>query len=255
MAEKLTSEEIKEYLDVKYEKFAALEFIENDPIQIPHLFTEKNDIETSGFITATIAWGQRASIIKNAKSFMELMDNSPYDFIINHSEQDLKRFEKSVHRTFNGQDLSFFIKTLKNIYLNHGGIENVISNADSLYDGLVNFNKVFFSIDHLGRTRRHVANVEKGSAGKRLNMYLRWMVRNDKRGVDFGIWNQIDQSELYIPLDLHSGRIARLLGILNRNQNDWKSVVELTNALRTFDERDPIKYDFALFGVGVNDDF
>lgn len=255
MSEKLNFESLKDFLDSKYNKFANLEFIENDPIQIPHSFSLKQDIEISGFIASTIAWGQRVSIIKNSKLFMNLMSDSPYEFTINHSEADLKKMSKAVHRTFNGDDLMFFVKSLKNIYKNHGGLENLLGKSDNVYDNLAEFNKVFFSIEHLQRTRRHVANVESGSAAKRLNMYLRWMVRDDGRGVDFGLWKNVNPSALYIPLDLHSGRIARLLGLLNRNQNDWKSVCALTTELRKFDPKDPVKYDFALFGTGVNEDF
>ncbi len=256
MLEKLDHDALKDFLESKYNKFANPAFIENDPIQIPHSYSKKEDVEISGFIASTIAWGQRVSIIKNAKNFMSLMDNSPYDFIINHKPGDLKRFEKAVHRTFNGTDLAFFAESLQNIYLNHGGLEKIFcTDKGDLFSGLVNFYKVFFSIPHPQRTRRHVANVESGSAAKRLNMFLRWMVRDDKRGVDFGIWKQIPTADLYIPLDLHSGRVARMLGMLNRNQNDWKSVCELTSVLREFDPKDPVKYDFALFGVGVNEDF
>lgn len=255
MCKILTDRELFEFLEQKYDKFAGLDFIDNDPIQIPHSFAEQQDVEISGFVTATIAWGQRKSIIKNARHFMELMDNSPYDFVMGFRESDLTRFDKAVHRTFNGEDLKFFIRSLRNIYSNYGGLENVFSKSDSLYDGLVNFYDVFFQIPFQDRTKRHVANVKSGSAAKRINMFLRWMVRNDGRGVDFGLWNKISPSELYIPLDLHSGRIARMLGILNRKQNDWKAVVELTTVLQKFDPVDPVKYDFALFGVGVNEDF
>ncbi|HNQ68972.1 MAG TPA: TIGR02757 family protein [Bacteroidales bacterium] len=255
MVKKNDLAEIKDYLDSKYNKFANPEFIETDPIQIPHLFSLKEDIEISAIISATIAWGQRKTIIKNASSFMSLMDDSPYEFVINHNEKDLNRFNKSVHRTFNSQDLKYFIRSLKNIYLNHNGLENVFTSKDCLYEGLVNFYRMFFLLPCNPNTRRHVANVETGSAAKRLNMFLRWMVRDDKRGIDFGLWKSISPAELYIPLDVHSGRIARLLGILERNQNDWKAVCELTEVLRKFDPHDPIKYDFALFGVGVNEDF
>jgi uncharacterized protein (TIGR02757 family) len=233
-----------------------LSFIENDPISIPHSFSGREDIEISGFIAATIAWGKRKMIINNGRKFMSLMDDSPYDFVMNHQESDLKRFNCAVHRTFKGErDLVFFIKSLKNIYENHGGLENVLSLKDNVYDNLVNFYNIFFYILCHQYTRRHIANVASGSAGKRMNMFLRWMVRDDNRGVDFGIWKKISPSDLYIPLDIHSGRIARLLGLLNRNQNDWKAVVELTDKLKEFDANDPVKYDFALFGVGVNEDF
>lgn len=255
MQEKLDFVALKDFLETKYNKFANPNFIESDPIQIPHSFSTKQDIEISGFIASTIAWGQRVSIIKNSKHFMNLMDNSPYDFTINHTDSDLKRFSKAVHRTFNGEDLSFFVKSLKNIYTNHNGLEGVLGNSTDVYSNLTDFYKIFFEIEHLPRTRRHLANVESGSAAKRMNMYLRWMVRIDKRGVDFGLWKNVPAASLFIPLDLHSGRIARLLGLLNRNQNDWKAVCELTSELRKFDANDPVKYDFALFGTGVNEDF
>lgn len=255
MIEKPDFDTLKDFLETKYNKFANPNFIESDPIQIPHSFSSKEDIEISGFIASTIAWGQRVSIIKNSRNFMNLMDNSPYDFTINHSASDLKRFSKAVHRTFNGEDLVFFIKSLKNIYINHNGLESVLGSSPDVYSNLASFYKIFFEIEHLPRTRRHVANVESGSAAKRLNMYLRWMVRDDKRGVDFGLWKNVPTTSLFIPLDLHSGRIARLLGLLNRNQNDWKAVAELTAELRKFDSADPVKYDFALFGAGVNEDF
>jgi len=255
MLEKLDHDDLKDFLESKYNKFANLDFIENDPIQIPHSFSKKEDIEISAFIASTIAWGQRISIINNSRKFMNLMDDSPYDFVMNYKDADLKKLDKAVHRTFNGEDLKFFVISLRNIYNNYGGLESVFYSENGLYEGLANFHKVFFSVPYQDRTRRHVANVEAGSAAKRLNMFLRWMVRDDKRGVDFGIWKSISPANLYIPLDLHSGRIARMLGILNRNQNDWKSVCELTSVLREFDPMDPIKYDFALFGVGVNEDF
>lgn len=247
--------EIKSFLELKYKKFNTPSFIENDPISIPHRFSAKKDIEISGFITSTIAWGQRKSIIKNASVFIDLMDNSPYDFIINHSESDLKRFKYVGHRTFMPEDLQYFIRSLKNIYLNYGGIEAVFNSKKSLFDGMKEFYRVFFDLDHLPRTRKHLANVSAGSAGKRLNMFLRWMVRKDRNGVDFGIWESINPSELYIPLDIHSGNIARKLEILHRRQNDWKAVEELTFFLRKLDSQDPVKFDFALFGVGVNEDF
>ena len=255
MSELLNTETLQDFLEDKYRKFNSPEFVANDPILVPHQFSSKEDVEISGLISATIAWGQRKSIIKNALSFMDLMDNAPYDFVMNHTLGDLIRFEKAVHRTFNGQDLSFFIISIRNIYSNHNGLESVFYSDQGVYNGLAKFYKIFFSISHDNRTRRQVANVETGSAAKRLNMYLRWMVRKDKCGVDFGIWNKYSPVDLHIPLDVHSGRVARMLGLLNRTQNDWKAVCELTEALRKFDPVDPVKYDFALFGVGVNEDF
>lgn len=255
MNTKLDFEFLKDYLNEKFDKFNQTNFINNDPIQIPHLFNKKEDIEISGFLSSTIAWGRRESIIKNSKKIMELMDNSPYEFLIYHSQSDFNSFQNFVHRTFNAKDLTFFIKSLSNIYENYGGLENVLSKSNNLHENLINFYKIFFSIEHLPRTKRHLANVEAGSAAKRLNMFLRWMVRNDNRGVDFGLWKNISPSSLFIPLDVHSGRIARLLGLLNRKQNDWKAVIALTNELKRFDTNDPVKYDFALFGIGVNEDF
>lgn len=255
MTETLSDKDLHEYLDEKYNKFDSPSFIETDPISIPHKFSKREDIEISGLISATIAWGQRKSIIKNANYFMALMDNSPFEFVMNHSKSDLNRFDKAVHRTFNGEDLKFFITSLHNIYSKYNSIEDVFVKEKSVFDGLCAFYQEFFSIPHLDRTRRHVANVAKGSAAKRLNMYLRWMVRKDKKGVDFGIWDRISMSDLYLPLDVHTGRISRMLGLLERKQNDWKAVEELTNRLKEFDPNDPVKYDFALFGVGVNEDF
>jgi len=255
MTKTLSDKELFEYLEEKYLKFDSPSFIETDPISIPHKFSRRQDIEISGLISATIAWGQRKSIINNANHFMALMDSSPYEFVMNHSKSDLKRFDKAVHRTFNGEDLKFFITSLRNIYLKYKSIEDVFVKEQGVYDGLCAFYREFFSIPHQDRTRRHVANVAKGSAAKRLNMYLRWMVRRDKKGVDFGIWDRISMSDLYLPLDVHTGRISRMIGLLERNQNDWKAVEELTSRLKEFDSKDPVKYDFALFGVGVNEDF
>ncbi len=255
MQQKINKSELKDFLDTKYIKFANYDFISSDPISIPHRFNKKEDIEISGLITASIAWGQRKSIINNATKFMQLMDDSPFDFVINHHESDLLKLKKAVHRTFNGEDLCFFVRSLKNIYTKYESLEDVFYVNNSIFDGLANFYDTFFSIPHTARTTRQVANVKKGSAAKRLNMFLRWMVRKDVYGVDFGIWNKIKSHNLHIPLDVHSARIARMLGLLHRTQNDWKAVVELTNNLIEFDPIDPIKYDFALFGVGVNEDF
>ncbi len=249
------SADLKAFLELKYEKFNNPGFIENDPIQIPHCFSAKEDIEISGFITATIAWGMRKSIIKSAAKILNLMEMAPYDFVMNFEDNDLKRFKGVGHRTFMDADLMFFLNSLKNIYKNHGGLEQVFNASNSFYDGMCNLHSLFFSIKHLHRTRKHLANVAGGAAGKRLCMFLRWMVRRDNRGVDFGIWKNISASELFIPLDIHTGNISRKLGLLQRKQNDLKAVLELTEVLRLFDAEDPVKYDFALFGVGVNEDF
>lgn len=236
---------------MQYENY---KFIENDPIQIPHCFSLKEDIEISGFLTASISWGRRKTIIDNAKKIMLYMDNSPYDFILNHTSTDLYRIQHFAHRTFNKEDLFFFIKSLQNIYTQLGGLEAVFSKSQSLTNGIINFRDKFFSISYPLSSTKHVANINKGSAAKRLNMFLRWMVRDNKNNVDFGIWRDIKSSDLFIPLDVHGARTARKLNLLKRKQNDWQSVVELTNELKKYDFEDPIKYDFALFGIGVNND-
>lgn len=254
----MTFEGLKEFLDEKVLEYNQPKFIESDPIQIAHQFSLKEDIEISGFLTSTIAWGNRKMIIRNANRMMELIENSPFDFVMNHSENDLKSFESFIHRTFNGIDFTYFIKALKNIYLNHGGLELVFSqftkdtnNKQTIHQ----FKKVFFETSHKQRTQKHVADPMKGSASKRINMYLRWMVRRDKSGVDFGLWNQIPMSKLSCPLDVHSGNVARKLGLLTRKQNDWKALEELDFNLRKLDSKDPVKYDFALFGLGVFEKF
>ena len=247
---------LKEFLDIKSEEYNNTAFIENDPIQVPHKFKTKGDIEISAFLTATIAWGNRKSIINSSKKMMGLLENDPYQFIINHSDKDLKSLLRFVHRTFNGYDFIQFVKSLKNIYCNHGGLEMVFFNNmkdNSLHNSIHQLKKIFFEKEHLNRTRKHVSDPFKGSAAKRINMFLRWMVRKDDKGVDFGIWNSINQKNLSCPLDVHSGNIARKLGILKRKQNDHKAVLELDNSLRKYDESDPVKYDFALFGIGVNE--
>jgi uncharacterized protein (TIGR02757 family) len=248
--------EIKLLLDEKVVEFNIVAFIEKDPILIPHQFEKKEDIEIAAFLTATIAWGQRISIVKNASKLMSLLHNQPFDFVLNCSEKDLKPLQYFVHRTFQGVDCICFIKALKNIYDNHGGLENVFTHEfqknQSIYSCLQGFRNVFFEVDHPTRTLKHVSDVSKNASAKRLNMFLRWMVRSDNKGVDFGIWKSIPTSSLMLPLDIHTGNVARELGLLTRKQNDWTAVEELTQVLRTFDPIDPIKYDFALFGMGVN---
>ncbi|MFA9388261.1 MAG: TIGR02757 family protein [Prolixibacteraceae bacterium] len=258
MTDKLNPQEWKDFLDQSYDKYNVPGFIPNDPISIPHLFDRKEDIEIAGFLTATIAWGMRKSIITNAEKLMKGMGYFPHEFILNASPSDLKAFANFVHRTFNGTDLIYFLKALQNIYRHYGGLEKVFAEGYqkdlSLKSSLQNFRTVFFSLEHETRTEKHVANVLKKSSGKRLCMYLRWMVRNDGRGVDFGIWNEIPSSALMLPLDLHTGNISRKLGLLHRTQNDWQAVEELTAQLSELDPNDPVKYDFALFGLGVNHD-
>ncbi len=254
----MTQKELKEFLDAKVAQYNHPIFLESDPIQVPHAFSSKEDIEISAFLTATIAWGNRKSIINNANKMMSLMDYSPLEFVQNHSESDLYRLKNFIHRTFNGNDLSFFIRSLKNIYTNHMGLESVFAiNADklSLQNSISEFKKVFFEIPHPLRTTKHISDPLKGSAAKRINMFLRWMVRDASTGVDFGIWDKISPAQLSCPLDVHSGNVARKLKLLRRKQNDAKALAELDASLRNLDPMDPVKYDFALFGLGVFEKF
>ncbi|MDQ3046902.1 MAG: TIGR02757 family protein [Bacteroidota bacterium] len=250
----MSHEELKSFLEEKLDKFNRPSFIESDPISIPHQFTKKEDIEISGFLAATIAWGQRVTIINNAKKLIGLMDQAPHDFILNAKEKDLIKLEHFVHRTFNGTDLKFFIRSLQNIYRHEGGLEQAFK-GDDAFSSIMNFRELFFSIPYPPRSGKHVSNPLANSSAKRLCMFLRWMIRKDKRGVDFGIWSVLKPSQLMCPLDVHSGNVARKLGILIRSQNDWKAVVELTAFLKTLDSKDPVKYDIALFGLGVFEKF
>ncbi len=254
----LKQTDLKEFLDEKADLYNRTAFIEHDPISIPHLFSNKEDIEISGFLAATIAWGNRKTILRNAKRMMSLLDDSPYEFIMKSELGDMERLEGFVHRTFNSADLIYFLRALKYIYKNHGGLESIFNKyktGDSLQPAIHKLHSIFFQLPHSRRTERHVSDPGKGSAAKKINMFLRWMVRADGRGVDFGLWKRIDPSMLYIPLDLHSGNTARRLGLLKRKLNDWKAVEELTAVLREFDPADPVKYDFALFGLGVFEGF
>lgn len=242
-----------ELLNEAYEKYNGKNFIENDPVSVPHLFSKKEDIEIAGFLAATLAWGNRKSIIKNAKSLVERMDHAPHDFIQSHSKKDLKHFEKFVHRTFNGTDCIFFMTSLKNIYINEGGLEKVFNKVKAdAGQRITGFRKIFLETAHLKRSEKHISNPAANSSAKRLCMYLRWMVRKDKKGVDFGIWKSISPAELCLPLDVHTGYVGRRLGLLKRKQDDWKAVEEITSVLKTIDPKDPVKYDFALFGLGVD---
>lgn len=266
--------EIKYLLDDRAKRYNNFDFIDTDPIQIPHRFSRKEDIEIAGFLTATIAWGQRKSIINNANRLMELMDNSPYDFLmdnmfnigsttLNHStdnagfesSNEYARLLKFVHRTFNGNDFLFFLTSLHNIYQHHGSLEKVFTEGyqthGTVYGALNHFRNTFLEIPYDQRVTKHVSNVSANSSAKRLNMYLRWMVRKDENEVDFGLWKDIPASGLMLPLDVHTGDVGRALNLLQRNQNDWKAVTEITDVLRSFDPEDPIKYDFALFGIGA----
>jgi len=264
-------QEIKYLLDSKTHQYNRIDFIPSDPIQVPHRFSRKEDIEIAAFLTATISWGQRKSIINNANRIMELMDNSPYEFLMEtpvfsdgftHSKAvtnpDFKRIANFVHRTFNGDDCLFFFESIRNMYLHHHGLEDVFTTGylseGTIYGALNHFHNVFLSIPHANRIRKHISDVTANSAAKRLNMFLRWMVRSDDNEVDFGLWKDIPSSALMLPLDVHSGEVARGLGLLERKQNDWKAVVEITSVLRLFDPTDPVKYDFALFGIGAFED-
>lgn len=250
---------LKDLLEEKYDLYNQPKFIESDPIQIPHLFSLKQDIEISGFLTATIAWGQRKSIIANANKLIQLMGMSPYDFVMSSNTRQLEKVGSFVHRTFQGVDCQFFIASLRHLYTNFEGLEGVFSvgyaNRGNMEGALVDFRNKFFDIECLPRTYKHISNVDKGASAKRLNMFLRWMVRSDNRGVDFGLWRNLPVSSLYLPLDLHTGNVARKLGLLTRTQNDWVAVNEVTSNLRKFDANDPVKYDFALFGLGIFEKF
>ncbi len=251
----MNEEELKIWLDEYYDYFNRKSFIAEDPIQVPHMFADKGDIEIAAFLTAVISWGQRPVIIRNARWIVESMPDGPIDFIMNATEDELSHFYTFRHRTFNGIDCVFFLRSLQNIYREHGGLQGVFSEGYQLYgnipDTIRHFRNVFFSIPYPYRTLKHLPDLDKNAAAKRINMFLRWMVRKDDRGVDFGLWDEIPPSALYIPLDLHSGKVARELGLLSRKQDDWKAVNELTHRLRRFDRDDPVKYDFALFGISA----
>jgi uncharacterized protein (TIGR02757 family) len=254
---KLSHDDLKALLDQKYRQYNNPAFIENDPVQIPHLFRRKQDIEIAGYLAATIAWGNRKSINANARKLMKWMDDSPWQFVTDHSAKDLNPFRNFAHRTFNGTDCVYFIKALNHIYRNYESMENAFSvpgTSTSLKERILHFRNIFFGMPHPARTEKHVSDPSKKSTAKRICMFLRWMVRADKKGVDFGIWKSIRPSELCLPLDVHTGRVSRQLGILKRTQNDWRAVEEVTASLRELDSADPVKYDFALFGMGVNNE-
>ncbi len=251
------TQQIIDLLNEKYELFNQPDFIPHDPICIPHQFSSKQDIEITGFIAATLAWGQRKTIISKCNELFGLMDNAPFDFLKNHQDTDLKRFLAFKHRTFNATDTLYFIAFFKDFYSKNDSLENAFlvgqtpDNQD-IRIGLENFQHVFFSLeDYPVRTHKHVATPARGSSCKRINMFLRWMVRKDNKGVDFGLWNKIQKSQLICPCDVHVERVARKLGLITRPKPDWQTAVELTQNLKTLDPNDPVKYDFALFGLGV----
>jgi uncharacterized protein (TIGR02757 family) len=244
---------IQKLLNQKVVYYNNPSFIKDDPICIPHSFTKKQDIEIAGLFAAVFAWGQRVTIINKAKELMQLMDNAPHDFCSNHQPQDLKKLLHFKHRTFNTDDLLFFLQFLRQHYANFKSLETAFfpNKNMSVEGGLNHFKNYFFEQEHLPRTHKHISSPMQKSACKRLNMYLRWMVRKDGAGVDFGIWNNIKMKDLICPLDVHVSNIARQLGLLQSPKNDWIAALELTNNLKQFDANDPVKYDFALFSMGV----
>jgi uncharacterized protein (TIGR02757 family) len=251
--------EMKDFLDEKVLLYNRPEFILTDPVVIPRSFSRKENMEISGFLASSIAWGNRVSILKNARHLMSIMNNDPFGFITQASPEEMNRVARFVHRTINGEDMFFFIQSLRNIYLNHGGLEPLFTDSYLLHKeiraSLIHFRKIFFSIPYPERSSRHIADAASGSAAKRLNLFLRWMIRSDDQGVDLGIWKKIPSSALMLPLDVHTGLMARKLGLLQRRQNDWKAVEEVTALLRQMDPDDPVKYDFALFGLGMFEKF
>ncbi|MFI3332367.1 MAG: TIGR02757 family protein [Rikenellaceae bacterium] len=251
----LTDIETRELLDHLCERFNHEEFIEHDPISIPRRFSSPEDIEIAGLFASTIAWGNRKAIVKSAGRMMEFMDNAPYDFVLNATGRDLYSLQGYVHRTFNGIDLMDFVVATRSICEEYGSLGKLVvelyNQSQSIPKVLSNFRSRFLQSEHHPHCEKHISSIDKGAACKRLNMYLRWMVRHDNNGVDFGLWREIPMSALYLPLDVHSGNVARTLGILTRKQSDWKAVSEATTTLRNFDCEDPIRYDFALFGAGI----
>jgi len=251
----LNHSDLKDFLDAKVDQFNCTDFIENDPISLPHQFTTLQDREIIGFWVAMLSWGLRKTIINNGQKLIELMDGAPYDFIKNHQEKDRQRFLNFKHRTFNDVDSLYFLEYFQQYYKNNDSLETAFlaeSQNFNLESSLIQFHNQFFDLpDAPKRTRKHVANPAKKSTAKRINMFLRWMVRHDNKGVDFGVWKNIPTSELMIPLDVHVDKVARKLGLLKRKQTDWQSVKELTQNLKKFDPIDPVKYDYALFGIGI----
>ena len=249
-------EELRELLEHLHDKYNRTEFIEPDPISIPHSFSDRDDREVSGFLAAAIAWGNRKAIVKSARRMMQYMDNAPADFVRNASDRELAHLQTYVHRTFNGQDFTDFVLCMRHIMEQYGGIGSFFESryqvTQDMAQVLSDFRREFFSVDHSPHCEKHLSSIDKGAACKRLNMYLRWFVRHDQRGVDFGLWDKIPMSALYLPLDIHTGNMGRALGLLSRKQNDWKATAEITAALREFDAEDPVRYDYSLFGAGID---
>ena len=249
-------DELRDLLEHLHDKYNRVEFIEPDPISIPHLFTDRHDREVAGFMAATIAWGNRKAIVKSARRMMQYMDYAPADFVRNASERELEHLQSYVHRTFNGQDFTDFVLCMRHIIELYGGIgeffEGCYEATHDMAKVLSEFRREFFSVPHNQHCEKHLSSIDKGAACKRLNMYLRWFVRHDDRGVDFGLWRKIPMSALYLPLDVHTGNMGRALGLLQRKQSDWKATAEITAALREFDAEDPVRYDYSLFGAGID---
>jgi uncharacterized protein (TIGR02757 family) len=257
----MISEDLKEFLDKKVDEYNQPFFIKDDPISVPHRFSKKQDIEIAGFFASIFAWGNRTTIINKTNELLSLMDNAPHHFCTHHSDRELKKLLQFKHRTFNPTDLLYFIEFFKNHYSENNSLETAFTkwldkDAETTEQALNGFYIYFFQLpDAPLRTRKHIASPQKNSSCKRLNMFLRWMVRNDKKGVDFGIWKKISPSQLICPIDLHVARVAKHFGLLDRNQTDWNAALELTAHLRTLDNNDPVKYDFALFGLGAVEKF
>lgn len=249
--------DIQALLDEKHDFYNHPDFIEDDPISVPHQFTKKQDVEIMGLFAAVFAWGQRKTILAKCQQLIQLMDGSPYEFVYHHQETDLKRMLNFKHRTFHPTDLLYFLRFFQHFYHQNESLEEAFMHPPSggqplIEAGLTGFRHLFFSLeDFPERTKKHIASPEKHSTCKRLNMFLRWMVRKDERGVDFGIWERLQPSDLFCPFDVHVERVARSLGLVTRKTRDWKAVSELTENLRQCDPDDPVKYDFALYGMGV----
>ncbi len=251
----MSHEEMYELLESLHDKFNNESFIEADPISVPHSFSDPGDIEISALLAATIAWGNRRAIVQSAHRMMRYMDNSPREFVLHASEAEISSLQSYVHRTFNGEDFQDFVRAIRHIYREWGSLgglfEGCYAECGDIRKVLSQFRKAFHAAPHNPHSEKHLSSIDKGAACKRLCMYLRWMVRHDDRGVDFGLWRTIPMSALYMPLDIHTSRMGRDLGLLNRKQNDWRAVEELTSTLASFSAEDPVRYDYSLFGVGI----
>ena len=251
-----TAEQMYEMLEALHDKYNNTDFIEADPISVPHSFTDDRDKEIAGFLAATIAWGNRKAIVRSARRMMEYMDFAPYSFVVGAEQSDFETLRSYVHRTFNGGDFVDFVRALQSICHKYDTVGNLFESSYAEHRDMAavlsEVRREFFSVEHSQHSEKHFSSIDKGAACKRLNMYLRWFVRSDNRGVDFGLWRSIPTSALYLPLDVHSGNMGRALGLLSRKQNDWKATAEITQSLRRFSAEDPVKYDYALFGAGID---